>query len=195
MSRSPTFLKGHCISSSMAGKSLSMPGKCCASRPICRMRPLHSRIPSTWTSLIPHGRIGSTKTTPIFVRVRPSKREGSQVDLGLKNRSVIVAASSDGIARAAAEKFAAEGAKVAMCSRNEGKLSAAADAIRKRYSAEVIAAPLDVTDEAAVQSFVERVGREFGSVDVCVTNAGGPPAKMFLSTTTDEWHRAVELNF
>ncbi|HZD48125.1 MAG TPA: SDR family NAD(P)-dependent oxidoreductase, partial [Silvibacterium sp.] len=117
------------------------------------------------------------------------------MDLGLKNRSVIVAASSDGIARAAAEKFAAEGAKVAMCSRNESKLSAAADAIRKRYSAEVIAAPLDVTDEAAVQSFVERFGREFGSVDVCVTNAGGPPAKMFLATTTEEWRRAVELNF
>ncbi len=40
------------------------------------------------------------------------------MDLGLKNRNVIVAASSDGIARAAAEKFAAEGAKLAMCSRD-----------------------------------------------------------------------------
>ncbi len=40
------------------------------------------------------------------------------MDLGLKNRNVIVAASSDGIARAAAEKFAAEGANVAMCSRD-----------------------------------------------------------------------------
>jgi len=117
------------------------------------------------------------------------------LDLGLKNRSVIIAASSEGIARAAAEKFAAEGAWIAMCSRDESKLSAAADAIRKRYSVEVIAAPLDVADETAVQGFVERVGNKFGSVDVCVTNAGGPPAKMFLSTTTEEWHRAVELNF
>ena len=46
------------------------------------------------------------------------------MDLGLKDRSVIVAASSDGIARAAAEKFAAEGAKVAMCSRDAAKLNA-----------------------------------------------------------------------
>jgi 3-oxoacyl-[acyl-carrier protein] reductase len=117
------------------------------------------------------------------------------MDLGLKNRSVIVAASSDGIARAAADRFAAEGAWVAMCSRDEAKLNAAAEDIRQRHATQVITAVLDVTDEAAVQSFVEHAGEKFGSVDVCVTNAGGPPSKMFLATTTEEWHRAAELNF
>lgn len=117
------------------------------------------------------------------------------MELGLKGRSVMVAASSEGIARAAAEKFAAEGARVAMCSRDGAKLRAAADQIRSRYSAEVLAESLDVTDIAAVDQFVGHVTSRFGSVDVCVTNAGGPPAKMFLETTTDEWHRAVELNF
>jgi 3-oxoacyl-[acyl-carrier protein] reductase len=117
------------------------------------------------------------------------------VDLGLRNRNVIVAASSDGIARAAAEKFAAEGAKVAMCSRDAKKLNAAAGLIRERYGVPVIAEPLDVTNAAAVEAFVNRVAQEFGGVDVCVTNAGGPPAKMFFATTTEEWHRAVELNF
>ncbi len=117
------------------------------------------------------------------------------MDLGLKNRSVIVAASSEGIARAAAEKFAAEGAWVAMCSRDEAKLNAAAEDIRQRYATQVITAALDVTDEAAVHRFVEHVAERFGSVDVCITNAGGPPARMFLATTTEEWHNAVELNF
>jgi 3-oxoacyl-[acyl-carrier protein] reductase len=117
------------------------------------------------------------------------------VDLGLKNRNVIVAASSDGIARAAAEKFAAEGANVAMCSRDQTKLKAAAAQIRERYQARVLAEVLDVTDEVAVEVFVKHVTEEFGGVDVCVTNAGGPPPKMFLATTTEEWHRAVELNF
>ena len=42
---------------------------------------------------------------------------------------------------------------------------------------------------------MKHVAQEFGGVDVCVTNAGGPPAKMFLATTTEEWHRAMELNF
>ena len=117
------------------------------------------------------------------------------MDLGLKNRNVIVAASSDGIARAAAEKFAAEGAKVAMCSRDATKLNPAAALIRERYGAQVLAEPLDVTDANAVEAFVQHVAQEFGGVDVCVTNAGGPPAKMFFATTTEEWHRAVELNF
>jgi 3-oxoacyl-[acyl-carrier protein] reductase len=117
------------------------------------------------------------------------------MDYGLRNRSVIVAASSDGIARAAAAKFASEGAKVAMCARDAGRLNEAADAIRKQSSNEVIAEPFDVTDSAAVERFVERVAAQFGGVDVCVTNAGGPPAKMFLQTTTEEWERAYEMNF
>ena len=79
------------------------------------------------------------------------------MNLGLKNRNVIVAASSDGIARAAAEKFAAEGANVAMCSRDQTKLNAAAAQIRERYQARVLAEVLDVTDEAAVEAFVKHV--------------------------------------
>jgi 3-oxoacyl-[acyl-carrier protein] reductase len=117
------------------------------------------------------------------------------VDLGLKGRSVIVAASSEGIARAAAEKFVQEGARVAMCSRDESKLHAAAEELRKRYAAEVLTEVVDVTDGKAVQQFVAEVANEFGTVDICVTNAGGPPAKMFLSTTTEEWRHAVDLNF
>jgi 3-oxoacyl-[acyl-carrier protein] reductase len=117
------------------------------------------------------------------------------LELGLKNRSVIVAASSEGIAYAATAKFAQEGARVAMCSRDANKLRAAAEEIRRLHSAEVLAEPLDVTDNSAVQQFVADVARQFGGVDICVTNAGGPPAKMFLSTTTEEWHRALELNF
>jgi 3-oxoacyl-[acyl-carrier protein] reductase len=117
------------------------------------------------------------------------------VDLGLKNRNVIVAASSDGIARAAAERFAAEGANVAMCSRDQAKLNAAAAQIRERHQTRVLAQVLDVTGEAAVEAFVKHVVQEFGGVDVCVVNAGGPPPRMFLATTTEEWHRAVELNF
>jgi 3-oxoacyl-[acyl-carrier protein] reductase len=117
------------------------------------------------------------------------------VDLGLKDRNVIVAAASDGIARAAAERFAAEGARVAICSRDAKKLNAAAAEIGERWHSPVLAEPLDVTDALAVGAFVKHVAQQFGGVDVCVTNAGGPPAKMFFATTTEEWHRALEMNF
>ena len=116
------------------------------------------------------------------------------MDLGLKNRGVIVAASSQGIGLATAEAFAREGAQVAMCARTENTLREAADALRSRTSAEIYAEPLDVTDNSAVQRFVENVAKRFGRVDVCVTNAGGPPAKNFLSISPDEWRKAVDLN-
>jgi len=82
-----------------------------------------------------------------------------------------------------------------MCSRDSKKLATAADEIRNRHNAEVLAESLDVTDASAVQQFITHVAQEFDGVDICVTNAGGPPPKMFLDTTTEEWHRAVELNF
>src|SRR3989442_16021715 len=105
------------------------------------------------------------------------------MDLGLKGRVAIVAASSQGIGRATAEAFAAEGCRVAMCARNRSTLDQAADKIRGQYNTEVIAEVLDVTDADAVHRFVDAVAAKFGKVEICVTNAGGPPAMGFLAPT------------
>src|SRR5437868_10175581 len=117
------------------------------------------------------------------------------METGLKSKVAIVAASSQGIGRATAEAFAAEGCNVAMCARNQRALTAAAEQIRKHHSAEVFDQSLDVTDATAIQRFVEAVASKFGAVDICVTNAGGPPAKGFLAATLDDWRKAVEANF
>lgn len=116
------------------------------------------------------------------------------METGLRQRVAIVAASSQGIGLATAHAFAAEGARVAMCARNLATLTAAAESIRQQHDAEVFAEPVDVTDPAGVRSFVEGVVGRYGSVDVCVTNAGGPPAKGFLATTAADWRGAVDAN-
>jgi len=116
------------------------------------------------------------------------------METGLRNRVAMVAASSQGIGLATAEAFAAEGARVAMCARNAETLKAAAERIRQQHNAEVFAEPFDVTDPDAVQRFVEGVVTRFGSADICVTNAGGPPAKGFLATTDSDWRQAVDQN-
>ncbi len=103
------------------------------------------------------------------------------MNLGLKDRVALVAASSQGIGLATAEAFAAEGCMVAMCARNQQTLRAAADGIRKKYKVEVQDEAFDVTDAPAVSQFVSGIAQKFGSVDICVTNAGGPPAKGFLA--------------
>jgi 3-oxoacyl-[acyl-carrier protein] reductase len=117
------------------------------------------------------------------------------MDLGLKDRVALVAASSQGLGLATAEAFAAEGCRVAMCARNAQALTGGAEKIRKQYQAEVFTEAFDVTDVAAVSRFVAAVAQKFGSVDICVTNAGGPPAKGFLAASLEDWQRAIDANF
>ena len=117
------------------------------------------------------------------------------MNLGIENRVALVAASSQGIGLAIAEAFAAEGCRIAMCARNQQTLQAAAGKIQKQHNVKVIAEPVNVTDPAAVSRFVATVAQKFGSVDICVTNAGGPPAKGFLAASLEEWQRALDSNF
>ncbi len=117
------------------------------------------------------------------------------MDLGLKDRVALVAASSQGIGLATAEAFAAEGCRVAMCARNTQALEAGAEKIRKKYGADIFSEAFDVTDAAAVSSFVAAVANKFGGVDICVTNAGGPPAKGFLAASLEDWQKAIDANF
>ena len=117
------------------------------------------------------------------------------MDLGIKGRVAVVAASSQGIGLATAEAFAAEGCQVAMCARNWERLQAAAEKIRNEHPAEVVAEAVDVTNRAAVSRFVATVVAKFGSVDICVTNAGGPPAKGFLAASPEDWQQAIAANF
>ena len=117
------------------------------------------------------------------------------MDLGLKNRVALVAASSQGLGLATADAFAVEGCRVAMCSRNAKTLEAAAEEVKKQHNVDVFAQAVDVTDAAAVGRFVSAVVEKFGSVDICITNAGGPPAKGFLAASLDDWQHAIEANF
>ena len=117
------------------------------------------------------------------------------MESGLKNKVVLLTGSSEGIAFAAAQAFAAEGARLAMCSRSESKLNKAADAIRSRHGVQILADAVDVTDFAGVQAFVKTVVGQLGAIDVCLANAGGPAAKNFLSIELEEWRTNVDLIF
>jgi 3-oxoacyl-[acyl-carrier protein] reductase len=116
------------------------------------------------------------------------------MDLGLRDRVAIVAASSQGLGKAVALGLAREGATLAICARTESTLNAAAAEIRDATGAEVMACPVDVTSHEAVRSFVATVHERYGRVDICVANAGGPPSKLFAETTAEDWESAVRLN-
>jgi len=116
------------------------------------------------------------------------------MDLGLKDRVAIVAASSQGLGKAVALGLAKEGAKVALCARTGTTLQAAAQEIRRDTGVEVMAHALDVTSYEDVRRFVAAVIEKFGRLDICVANAGGPPSKTFAETTIEDWQAAANLN-
>ncbi len=116
------------------------------------------------------------------------------METGLKNRTALITGASQGLGRATALAFAAEGAKLAICARNKQTLDTLAAEIRHGFGVEVYAAELDVRDGAATEEFVNETARLFGRLDICVTNAGGPPAKSFLETTDEDWDDAFRLN-
>jgi 3-oxoacyl-[acyl-carrier protein] reductase len=115
------------------------------------------------------------------------------MDLGLKGRVAIVAAASKGLGLAVATELAKEGADVAICARSAARLAQATDAIRAASGRAVYSETFDVTDAARVAQFVAAVETKFGRVDICVTNAGGPPAKVFIDVTIEQWRAAVDM--
>jgi 3-oxoacyl-[acyl-carrier protein] reductase len=117
------------------------------------------------------------------------------MELGLKDRVAVVAASSKGLGKAVALALAREGAKLALCARTESALNAAAEEIRRETGAEVMTRAFDVTAHEDVRRFVADAAANFGRLDICVANAGGPPSKTFDQTTVADWEAATQLNF
>jgi 3-oxoacyl-[acyl-carrier protein] reductase len=90
--------------------------------------------------------------------------------------------------------LAKEGARLALCARTEATLSAAAEEIHHATGAEIMTRALDVTNYDQVRHFVADTVEEFGQLDICIANAGGPPSKSFAETTLDDWQAAADLN-
>src|SRR2546428_4949937 len=114
------------------------------------------------------------------------------MDLGLKGKVALVTAASKGMGRACAMQFAAEGARVAICARNEGDIKVTADEIKTKTGAEVMAMKADVTKAADVKALVARTIETFGGVDVLVANCGGPPRGGLDEMTDEQWYGAFE---
>src|SRR5690242_12764843 len=89
------------------------------------------------------------------------------MDLGLKDKVVLVTGGASGIGRAAVEAFAREGARVTALDRNPDTLAALAADVAGVQTRE-----LDVTSAAAVDATVDAIVAEHGRLDVAVNNAG-----------------------
>jgi len=115
------------------------------------------------------------------------------MDLGLKDKVALVAASSQGLGRAVAEELAAEGASLVLCARDSQTLDQTAAAIAEQTNTRVLAVPADVTVIDDIKRVVDAGIERFGRIDILVTNAGGPPAGRFEQLTREQWEQAIRL--
>ena len=113
------------------------------------------------------------------------------MDLGLRDKVALVAASSQGLGLAVARELAAEGAKLIMCARGEETLKNAAEGIVAESRAELLAVSGDLTSTDDIDRIVGSGLARFGKIDILVTNSGGPPSGTFDTLTSKDWGDAV----
>lgn len=116
------------------------------------------------------------------------------MDLGLKDKVAFVAGGSQGLGKAVATQLSLEGAKVVICGLDDPELPAAVEEIRKATGGEVLGVPADVTNSDQAKNFIRKGIEHFGTVDIMVNNAGGPPSKTFLEIDDDLWLHGFKLN-
>jgi 3-oxoacyl-[acyl-carrier protein] reductase len=114
------------------------------------------------------------------------------MDLGLRSKAAIVAASSRGLGKAVATALAAEGASVLVFSRSANAMAAAQE-IRRLTGAAAVGVQADVTRPSDLEHVVSEALSHFGRLDILVNNAGGPPPGTFEQLSDERWQEAVEL--
>ena len=114
------------------------------------------------------------------------------MELGIAGRVALVTAASKGLGFASAMALAREGAKVAICARGETALREA----ERRLAAhcEVLAMTSDVTARSAPRELVAATVERYGTLDILVGNAGGPPPGRALELGETELEAALNAN-
>ena len=117
------------------------------------------------------------------------------MDLGLKGKKAIVCGASRGLGYATARGLALEGADVAINSRGEEKIAAAALKLASETGQQIYPFAGDLTDADFPAEMVSAAAEKLGGLDILVTNAGGPPPGPFESIDEATWQKAIDLSF
>jgi 3-oxoacyl-[acyl-carrier protein] reductase len=115
------------------------------------------------------------------------------MDLGLEGRVYVVTGASRGLGFAAAQALVADGARVAICSRDEDALRAAAD--RLGGSDHALAVPGDIGDPSTTARLVAASMAKYGRLDGVLVSVGGPPTGTVVGLADEQWRSAFDSVF
>jgi len=110
------------------------------------------------------------------------------------NQVAVVTGAGRGIGHAIALKFASEGARVAVVSRNENNALRTADEINARHAGLAKAYAVDVASHSAVAQLAEQILTDFSRVDILVNNAGVTRDGLSMRMSEEDWDVVVDTN-
>lgn len=114
------------------------------------------------------------------------------MELGLTGKVALITGGSEGIGRATAKAFAAEGTRVVICARREEPLRKV-EAEIQAAGGECLAVQTDVTQADAIARFVTAAQHRYGRIDILVNNAGSSAAHPFEQVPDEEWIADLDL--
>jgi NAD(P)-dependent dehydrogenase (short-subunit alcohol dehydrogenase family) len=114
------------------------------------------------------------------------------MDLHLDGKVVLITGGTDGLGAALADRLVHEGARVAVCGRDPGRLAATEQRLRQA-GGDAVAVRADVTDPASLEGFVQAAAGRWGRVDGLVNNAGKSATGRVDEVTDDEWSEDLNL--
>ncbi len=116
------------------------------------------------------------------------------MDFKIKDKIALVTAATRGLGRGCAEQLAAEGCRIAICSRNEVEAKKAAQEISKATHTQVSGFGADMSKPEDIANLIKAVQSDFGDPDILVVNAGGPAPGNFATTPLEEYEKGINLN-
>lgn len=112
---------------------------------------------------------------------------------GLKDKVTIVTGGAQGIGSAVAERFAAEGARIVLTSRDGAKAQEAADALNQK-GGDARGVSLSMDDRDSVRNLIDTVVEAYGRIDVLINNAGTARDTLLMRMKQDDWDEVIHVN-
>ena len=117
------------------------------------------------------------------------------MDLGIKNKTAIIAGASQGLGRSCAEMLANEGVNLIVCSGNYDKIFSAARSISETFGVNIVPIAADISLPESPDKLVNEAVIKFDGVDILINNNGISSQEKFEDPDESDWEKAFNLAF